>query len=137
MNEDANVQIVRSVYERFQAGDIRGFIDLCDTDVDWNVPEIEDSPFSGYWYGRDSVSDFFEMLAGAQDITHFEAREYIAQGDKVVVIGRLTATVRATGRHFSTEWVTIFTLRNAKLASLSVFFDTAAALRAFQKAHIA
>ena len=68
-----------------------------------------------------------------ETITDYEPREFIVQGERVVVLGRGTATVRATGRHYSTEWVHVITIRNKKIVNLVEYFDTAAALRAFQK----
>lgn len=134
MNEEANKLTVREGYEKFGSGDIDGLIELCDQEIDWIVPEVENAPFAGYWHGRESVENFFSLLAVAEDITDFEPREFIAQGDRVVVLGRSTSTVRATGRHYSTEWVHVITVKNGKLTHFHEFFDTAAALRAFQKA---
>ncbi len=134
MNEEANTYTIRECYEKFGSGDIPGLLDLCADDIDWTVPEIENAPFSGFWHGRESVEEFFSLLGGAEDITDFEPREFIAQDDKVVVLGRSTATVRSTGRHYSTEWVHICTVKNGKMTGFHEFFDNAAATRAFQKA---
>lgn len=134
MNEEANTRTVREGYEKFGSGDINALMDLCDQEIDWTVPEVENAPFAGYWHGRESVLEFFNLLAVAEDITDFEPREFIAQGDRVVVLGRSTATVRSTGRHYSTEWVHVITVKNGKMTSFHEFFDTAAAMRAFQKA---
>ena len=60
-------------------------------------------------------------------------RHEMSADDRVVVLGRSTATVRATGRHYSTEWVHVHTVKDHMIVSSSEFFDTAAALRAFQK----
>lgn len=134
MNEEANKRVVRDGYNKFKNGDFRGFLKLCSPDIDWTVPEVENSPYTGPWHGRKSVEEFFSLMSDTQDITDFEPREFIAQGEKVVVLGRMTSTVRLTGRHYSTEWVHIFTIRNGKLNSFLEFYDTAAALRAFQMA---
>ncbi len=137
MDEEANTRTVQEGYEKFESGDIPGLLDLCSQDIDWNVPEIENAPFAGSWHGRESLGDFFNLLSATEEITDFEAREFIAQGDKVVVLGRSTSTVLATGRHYSTEWVHIFTVKDGKMTNFNEFFDTAAALRAFQKAVVA
>ncbi|MGB7208836.1 MAG: nuclear transport factor 2 family protein [Pyrinomonadaceae bacterium] len=134
MNETANTQTIRECYEKFGSGDIPGLLELVSDDIDWTVPEIENAPFAGSRHGRESVEEFFGLLAGAEDITHFEPLEYIAQGDRVVVLGRSTATVRSTGRHYSTEWVHVCTVKDGKMANFHEFFDNAAATRAFQKA---
>mgnify|MGYP003390253719 CR=1 FL=1 len=133
MSEEANTAIVRRCYEMFGNGDISGVIEQLSEDVSLMVPEVENSPFGGIWFGRDQVRKFFDVLELAEEITDFEAREYIAKDDRVFVLGRSTATVRATGRHYSTEWVHILTVKDGRITSMVEFFDTASALRAFQK----
>ena len=134
MNEAANTQTLRECYEKFGSGDIPGLLALFAEDIDWTIPEVENAPYSGTRHGRESVAEFFKLLADTEDITHFEPREYIAQGDRVVVLGRSTSTVRETGRHYSTEWVHVCTVKDGKLTNFLEFFDSAAATRAFQKA---
>lgn len=133
MNEEANTEAVRRCYDLYRNGDISGLMLSLSEDVELTVPEIENSPYGGIWYGRQEVGKYFEILDLAEEITDFEPREFIAQNDRVVVLGRSTATVRSTGRHYSTEWVHVYTVRDEMITSLVEFFDTAAALRAFQK----
>lgn len=133
MIEDENTEIIRDCYERYKAGDISGLMEHLDEDIDLTVPEIENVPYGGIWHGRAAVEKFFEIVESSQEITDYEPREYIAHGDRVVVLGRSTSTVRATGRHYSTEWVHVHTMKNRMITSFAEFFDTAAALRAFQK----
>jgi uncharacterized protein len=133
MKEEANTEMVRRCYAMFGNGDISELMEHLSEDVAFTVPEVENSPYGGIWHGRDEVRKFFEVLELTEEITDYEAREFIAQGDRVIVLGRSTATVRATGRHYSTEWVHIHTMKDNMIASSVEFFDTAAALRAFQK----
>lgn len=134
MSVGKNTPIVREAYERFGNGDIPGLLELVTEDIDWTVPDIENAPFAGPRHGREAVGEFFNLLAIAEDITDFEPREFIEQDDRVVVLGRSTATVRSTGRHYSTEWVHVCTVKDGKMTDFHEFFDTAAAMRAFQKA---
>lgn len=133
MIEDENIETVRKCYEKYLEGDLPGLMELLDDDVDLTVPEVENSPYGGIWHGKESVEKFFELLEAAEYLTDYEPREYIARGDRVIVLGRSTATVRSTGRHYSTEWVHVHTLKDNHILSFIEFFDTAAALRAFQK----
>ena len=132
MNEDSNTLIIKTCYDKFAAGDISGLVELFAEDVELHSPEIEGSPYGGIWHGKAAVEAYLNLLMTTEDITDFEALEYIAKDDRVIVLGRWTSTVRSTGRHYSTEWVHIHTLKNGKITSFSYYFDTAAALRAFQ-----
>lgn len=133
MVEEENTETIRNCYEKYTQGDISGLLEYLHEDIDLTVPEIENSPYGGIWHGRAAAAKFFELVEIAEEVTDYEPREFIAKGDRVVVIGRSTATVRATGRHYSTEWVHLHTVKNKQITSFVEFFDTAAALRAFQK----
>lgn len=133
MNEEANTEMVRRCYAMFGNGDISELIEHLSEDVALTLPEVENSPYGGIWHGKEEVRKFFEVLELTEEITDYEAREFIAKDDRVVVIGRSTSTVRATGRHYSTEWIHVHTLKDNMITSSTEFFDTAAALRAFQK----
>jgi len=133
MNETTNLEIVRSGYEKFGSGDIPGLLSLFTKDIKWTVPEIENAPFAGSRQGTDSVGKFFTQLTEAEDITSFEPLEFIAQNDRVVVLGRSAATVRETSRSYKTDWVHVFRLKDGKVTEFQEFFDNASATRAFQK----
>ena len=133
MSETTNTEIVQAGYQKFGSGDIDGLLELFTDDIEWTVPNIENAPFAGKRQGRDQVGKFFAQLGEAEDITRFEPLEFIAQGDKVVVLGESAATVKSTGRSYETDWVHVFHLRDGKVAEFQEFFDNAAAERAFAK----
>lgn len=132
MSEAENTGLVQRCYEMFGKGDVPGILNALDDGIQWDVPEIENASFAGARSGKDAVGTFFQQLVEAEDMTQFEPREFIAQGDKVVVLGRSSATVRGTGKSYSTDWVHVFTVADGKVTSFQEFFDNAAATRAFQ-----
>ena len=133
MSEMVNTDIVQSGYEKFGSGDIEGLLQLFSDDVLWQVPKVENAPFTGTRQGISEAADFFKLLSENETFTRFEPLEFIAQNDKVVVLGEVAATVTSTGRSFESPWVHIFTVRDGKIAEFQEFFDTAAATLAFQK----
>lgn len=133
MSDLENTRLVQQCYEMFGKGDVPGILSVLDENIDWTVPEIENASFSGNRSGKEAVSRFFQELNEDEDMTQFEPREFIAQGDKVVVQGRSTATARSTGKTYSTDWVHVFTVADGKIVAFMEFFDNAAATRAFQK----
>ncbi len=128
-----NTEIVQKGYECFGNGDIPGLLALFADDIAWTVPTIENAPFAGSRTGIASVGEFFTQLSEAEDITRFEPLEFIAEGDKVVVLGESEATVRSTGKSYQTDWVHVFHVQDGKVKEFQEFFDNAAATRAFQK----
>jgi uncharacterized protein len=134
MNEQQNIETVKRGYEAFNSGDIPALLDLFAEDITWRAPRIEGAPYTGSYDGREAVGEFFSTLDEAEEFSNFEPREFIAQDEKVVVLGSMTATVKDTNREYSSDWVHIFTMRDGKVAGFLEFFDNAAASKAFQKA---
>lgn len=134
MNEQQNVEVVKRGYEAFGSGDIPALLDLFAEDIKWRSPHVEGAPYTGSYDGREEVGSFFSSLNEIEEFSNFEPREFIAQDDKVVVLGTMTATVKDTGREYSSDWVHIFTMRDGKVAGFLEFFDNAAVTNAFQKA---
>ena len=133
MSQITNVEIIQQAYEKFGSGDVPGLLALMAADIRWTVPEIENAPFAGSRNGVEKVAEFFKELVEAEDITRFEPLEFIAQNDRVVVLGESAATVRGTDRSYETNWVHVFSVRDGKVTEFTEFFDNAAATRAFQK----
>jgi hypothetical protein len=59
-----------------------------------------------------------------------ERPEFIAQGDRVLVIGFATGRIKATNRTFEDHWVFAFTVRNGKVTNIREYIDTQALARA-------
>ena len=134
MNENANTDLVRSGYEKFSKGDIQGLLSLFSDDIDWSTPHLEDAPFGGRLLGLQALGEFFQKLGEAEEFSFFEPTEYIAQGNRVVVLGRSKATVRSTNRSYEIDWVHIFTVHEGKVTNFAEYFDSALVNKAFQKA---
>lgn len=134
MSEQENITIVQRAYQNFKNGDISSLLDLFSEDIDWHLPEVEHLPFSGKHKGRDEVAGFFQSLAESQDVMMFNPQDFIAQGDKVVVLGDYSWRVRSTNREFMSDWAHVWTVKDGKLVAFKEYTDTAASSRAYQKA---
>ena len=134
MNEQENTKIARQAYENFKNGDIQALMDSMSDDVDWEIPEIENVPFARRYRGREGAMQFFSSLAQAQDSVAFNPQEFIAQGDKVVVLGNYAWRARTTGREFGGDWAHVFTIRDGKIVGFKEYTDTAVISAAHRKA---
>lgn len=130
---NANTELVQSGYEKFGSGDIAGLLELFSDDIEWRTPTIENAPYTGERSGKAGASEFFKLLNASEEITRFEPLEFIAQNDRVVVLGEAEATVRSTGKKYETEWIHVFGVHDGKITEFQEFQDTASVARAFQK----
>jgi ketosteroid isomerase-like protein len=133
VSEQENAKVVEQVYGRFKSGDIQSLLNLLSDDVEWELPNIENVPFAGKRHGREQVGEFFKALADTQEVQHFEPKEFIAQGDKVVARGNYRWRVKSTGREFEADWTHVFTVRDGKVLKMYEYTDTAAVASAFQQ----
>jgi hypothetical protein len=56
--------------------------------------------------------------------------EFVAQGDRVLVVGFAKGKVKATNRTFEDHFVFAITVRNGKLTNIREYVDTQALARA-------
>ncbi len=127
MSEQENVEIVKQGFAAFQRGDIQTVLNLLSEDVDFRHPmSTAIWPWAGKRRGRAQVAEFFAGLTEVNEkVEQFELREFIAQGDKVVVLAFERIRLKTTGRVVDNEYVDIFTLKDGKIVQLCVYEDTA------------
>ena len=83
-------------------------------------------PTAGIRHGREQVAQFFKALDQVFEIQRFEPKQFIAQGEHVVVLGDDTAKIKTTGKVLTEEWAHAFTIRDGKIAVFREYIDTAA-----------
>ncbi|MGA9768018.1 MAG: nuclear transport factor 2 family protein [Blastocatellia bacterium] len=125
MNEQENTHLVQKFYQSMKAGDIQSLLNSLARDVQWKLPEMENVPFAGKWQGREGVEQFFGKVSEVQDVVEFEPEEYIAQGNKIVVLGRFTMRIKATGRNVSSIWAHVWEVENGQITRFYEYVDTA------------
>ena len=123
--------LVQDAYQSFSRGDMAGMLAAMSTAFEWDSRYSAGVPFGGVWRGHGGVSEFLKTLSDAVDVTAFEIREFIAQGDSVVVLGFDESLVKSTGRTYHNEWVHVWAVQDGQLASVRTYNDTAAAAAAF------
>jgi ketosteroid isomerase-like protein len=133
--EHRNLDVVRKGYAAFGRGDIQGLLALLDDQIVWTTPGPSELPFAGARRGPAAVGQFFQTLVTVVDILRFEPRQFIAQGNQVVVIGDETTRVKATGKSLELRWTHVFTLRNDKVVAFEEYRDVSALVAELKGAH--
>jgi hypothetical protein len=125
------VEVVQETYEAVGRGDIPALLDLLTDDVKWTFQGPSVIPFAGTRRGREGVAEFFSLVSGNLEFEQFEPREFVAQGDTVVVLGFERSRIKLTGRTLEQEWAHVYKLRDGKVAEFLALEDTAAHAVAF------
>lgn len=87
MTASQNKEEAQAAYAAFGAGDPEGAMRNMAEDFEWVVPG--ESAISGVYRSKDEVGRYFKALAGKS--FRIEPQHFIAEGDHVVVLARITA----------------------------------------------
>ncbi|MDQ2151783.1 nuclear transport factor 2 family protein [Alcaligenaceae bacterium A4P071] len=130
MSIEANVQTVKDFFAAIGSGDKKRLLALAAEDIEWIIPG-KDWPLAGTRHGHAGLADLLETASRSIE-TSTEPREFIAQGDRVLVIGFATGKIKATNKTFEDDWIFAMTVRDGKVTRIREYVDTQALARASQ-----
>jgi uncharacterized protein len=126
--QSANVELVKRVYEIFAQGNMAEFMALLDPDI--IAREADSMPYGGTYRGLKEFNQVLAKVAQTWEYFRPAPERYFAQGDQVMVVLRLKARSRATGKVVDMPMAELWTLRNGKIAGVQPFYwDTAEVVR--------
>lgn len=131
MADTQNVRTIKNAYDAFMRGDIQTILDSTTEDIQWTMPGEGYIPTGGLYRGHDGVRRFFQTLSDSSETLSFEPREYIAQGERVIVLGSYRSRIKTTGKTCGVDWAMSFTFRNGKISVFTEYTDTAAIAGAY------
>ena len=129
MSTQENVQIVKDFFAAMGGSDRQTLLALSAEDIEWIVPG-EDWPLAGTHRGHAGLENLLQKANEAVETSYPEPPEFIAQGDRVLVVGFATGRIKATNRKFEDHWVFDITVRNGKVTKIREYIDTQALARA-------
>lgn len=128
-----NKKLIQDMYAAFGRGDLNGLLAPLSKDVDWTFFGSPAIPFAGTFRGPEGVQKFFGALMGTADVLDFQIEDFLADGDKVVVLGREKIKVKATEKTWETRWAHVFTVAGGKVASFREYSDSEAVAAAYRR----
>jgi ketosteroid isomerase-like protein len=131
MSTQDSVQIVKDFFAAIGQGDKQGLVALCAEDIEWIIPG-ENWPLAGTHRGHAGLADVLQKASEEVEMTYPEPPEFVAQGDRVLVVGVATGKIKATNKTFEDHWVFAITVRNGKVTKIREYIDTQALARASQ-----
>ena len=129
MSAEKNVQTVKAFFAAIGRGDREGVLALVAEDIEWIIPG-EGWPLAGTHRGHAGLRDFLQKASETVETAFSGPAEYVAQGDRVLMIGSATGRIKATNRTFEDDWVFAMTVRNGKVTNIREYIDTQALARA-------
>lgn len=88
-------------------------------------------PNGGTYRGKAGVREWLALTMENAEFGMLESREFIAQGDKVVVLAHAEAIIKRTSREVVQDATHVWTPHESKIARHRAYEDTAAVVAAY------
>src|ERR1700751_1393543 len=130
MSTEKNIQTVKDFFAAIGRSDREGLLALVAEDIEWIIPG-EGWPLAGTHRGHAGLADLLKTAFETIE-TSTEPREFVAQGDRVLVVGCAKGKIKATNKTFEDDWIFAITVRDGRLTNIREYIDTQALARAAQ-----
>jgi ketosteroid isomerase-like protein len=125
---DANVELVRTIYDRFRAGDVDGALALHDSEIEvYDRPEVPDPQV---YRGHEGVRSSLRVSQVEFEELDLVPEEFLDAGDRVVVVFRFQGKGRRSGIPIDEQLAHVWTIRDGKAVRMEVHSGRDQALRA-------
>lgn len=122
---ESNVELIRGLYDAFDAGDVAGVLGRMSPEIVWM--EAESFPYAdgNPYVGPEAVlNGVFARCIGEWDGFGVEVDEILDAGDTVVALGRYVGTYKATGRPQRTQLVHVWRIADGRIIGFQQHADT-------------
>jgi ketosteroid isomerase-like protein len=130
VSSEKNIQTVKDFFAAIGRGDREALLALVAEDIEWIIPG-ENWPLAGTRHGHAGLADLLETASKSIEMST-EPREFVAQGDRVFVVGFARGRIKATDKTFEDDWIFAITVRHGRLTNIREYVDTQALARASQ-----
>jgi ketosteroid isomerase-like protein len=125
-----NVEIVRSLYADFAAGNVPSFLGKLAPNVHWNeaegFPLADRNPYVG---PQAIVEGVFARVASTWRDFAVEVKELVGSGDLVVMLGRYRGVVAVSGKKLDVQVAHLWWLAGGRVVRFQQMVDTAGVAR--------
>ncbi|MER6446424.1 hypothetical protein DEJ51_03200 [Streptomyces venezuelae] len=131
MTAPTPAQTVQSLFPLLAEGKSAEAAALFADRVSFSIPHPPGIPWVPEADSPDGMRTFFELLRTHVRAKEFELRQVVAEGDDVVLLGRMVSEVRKTGRDIDTAFALHTTVRDGRITRYHLYEDTYAVAEAY------
>ncbi len=120
------------LWHETRGGSVKHWMDLMADDVTMQAVSggKPDMPFTKANRGKAEAEQYFSGMAADWEMIHFTPTEFIADGDRVVVLSTVAFRYKKTGKIAESPKADVFRFRDGQIVEFFEFFDTASAFAA-------
>jgi uncharacterized protein len=132
MSTKENIQIVKDFFAAIGGYNKQDLLALVAADIEWIIPG-QGWPLAGTHRGHAELAAVLQKAYEEIETTYPTPPEFVAQGDRVLVVGVATGKIKATNKPFNDDWVFDITVRDGKVTKIREYVDTQALAQASQR----
>ena len=131
MSEEArNTAILTEAYRLWhetKGKSVDHWLDICADQLDFGSigQSVKATPYMTIYEDKKKLGEYFAGLARDWEMVEFRIEHYVAQGDRVVCLGRCSWKARRTGKVVWSPIANSFRMANGKMIEYYEYFDTA------------
>ena len=128
--EDRNVAILKKAYGRWSdtlGGSVDDWLAICSEQISFGslAQGPQGARYLTDYRSRDALKEYFAGLERDWQMIEFASEHFVAQGDRVVMLGRCAWRYKKTGKVVWTHKADSWRFADGKAVEYFEFFDTA------------
>ncbi|MFJ5278859.1 nuclear transport factor 2 family protein [Streptomyces parvulus] len=131
MTAESPAQTVQRLFPLLAEGRTEEAAGLFADSVSFSVPHPPGIPWVPEVDSADDMRTFFELLRTHVRAKGFELHRIVAEGEDVVLLGRMVSEVLRTGRDIDTAFALHTTVRDGRITRYHLYEDSHAVARAY------
>ena len=128
MSAQDNIQVVKDFFAALGSANRQDLLTLVAEDIEWIIPG--EWPLAGTHRGHTGLTAFLQKASEEGETSFPEPPEFVAQGNRVLVVGFSTGRIKTTNKTFGDHFVFAITVRNGKVKNIREYIDTLELARA-------
>lgn len=135
MSAQENKQFIQKMLADFAEGKADTFLNAISDDIVFEIPTVPAKHFTleSTYRGREHVLELLGALDELSEVLAFQPYDFIAEGDKVIVLLNEKSRAKPTNREFGQDFVQLWTLRDGKIIHCKMWEDTYAIWAAYKE----
>jgi ketosteroid isomerase-like protein len=125
-----NVEILKEAYRQWSESrgqSVDHWMGICSSSIRFGslAKGIEGAEYLRAYDNRDALAEYFEGLGRDWEMLEYVPEHFVAQGDRVVMLGRCTYRHRRTGKVVATPKADAWRFEDGKAMEFYEYYDTA------------
>jgi len=122
-------EVVQAMYAAYGSGNMKSLQNTLSDEITWIYHGTDEIEHSGTYKGKKGVMGFFGNVNEHIEYLDFQPKQFIAEGNVVVVLGNEKQKIKKNGAVLEQEWVQVYTVENELIIRMEEFSNTSLAAK--------